>query len=38
MNNGPALVAIHLDFCGERLQGFGAMSAEILQFCFWGNG
>jgi hypothetical protein len=24
--------AICVDFCGERLQGFGVVSAEILQF------
>jgi hypothetical protein len=25
------------DFPGEKLQGFGVKSAEILQFYFWGG-
>jgi len=28
------LHAIVVDFCAERLQGFGMVSAEILQFYF----
>ena len=32
------LFTICIDFCGERLQGLGVVSAEILQFYFGGNG
>ena len=32
------LFAICIDFCGERLQGLGVVSAEILQFYFGEKG
>jgi hypothetical protein len=32
------LFAICIDFCGEKLQGLGVVSAEILQFYFGENG
>jgi len=32
------LRAIIVDFCVERLQGFGVVSAEILQFYFGEKG
>jgi hypothetical protein len=32
------LHTIYVDFCDERLQGFGMQSAEILQFYFGENG
>jgi hypothetical protein len=38
MNNFACLHAIVVDFCVERLQGFGMVSAEILQFYFGEQG
>jgi hypothetical protein len=32
------LFTICIDFCGERLQGLGVVSAEILQFYFGEKG
>jgi len=34
LNKFVFLRAIVVDFCEERLQGFGVVSAEILQFYF----
>jgi len=38
LNKFAFLHAIFVDFCVERLQGFGMMSAEILQFYFGEQG
>jgi hypothetical protein len=35
LNKIAFLGAIVVDFCAERLQGFGVVSVEILQFYFW---
>jgi hypothetical protein len=37
LNKIAFLCAIVVDFCVERLQGFGVVSAEILQFYFGEN-
>jgi hypothetical protein len=34
LNKFVFLCAIVVDFCVQRLQGFGVVSAEILQFYF----
>jgi hypothetical protein len=34
LNKTAFLHTIVVDFCAERLQGFGMVSAEILQFYF----
>jgi hypothetical protein len=38
LNKIAFLHAIVVDFCFERLQGFGMMRAEILQFYFGEKG
>jgi len=38
LNEIAFLHAIVVDFCVERLQGFGMVSAEILQFYFGEQG
>jgi hypothetical protein len=38
LNKSAFLHAIAVDFCVEKLQGFGMMSAEILQFYFGEQG
>jgi hypothetical protein len=38
LNKSAFLHAIVVDFCAERLQGFGMVSAEILQFYFGEQG
>jgi len=38
LNKLAFLHAIVVDFCEEKLQGFGMMSAEILQFYFGEQG
>jgi hypothetical protein len=38
LNKIAVLLTIVVDFCAERLQGFGVVSAEILQFYFGEKG
>jgi len=38
LNKIAFLHAIVVDFCMEKLQGFGVLSAEILQFYFGEKG
>jgi len=38
LNKIAFLHAIFVDFCVEKLQGFGVLSAEILQFYFGEKG
>jgi len=38
LNKIAFLPAIVVDFCAEKLQGFGVVSAEILEFYFGEKG